>query len=114
MTVGSNGMLGTPSERQILPLRKLGPREFSFINNIPKMAAEKWSQRGKHINRWWPSRKICLDMKFMCNYIESMADEAGVDTADVSLDNVQKMYDAAVKELIIPGERNQRVDQLKW
>jgi hypothetical protein len=24
------------------------------------------------------------------------------------------MYDAAVKDLIIPGKQNQRVDQLKW
>jgi hypothetical protein len=37
-----------------------------------------------------------------------------MDTSDVSSDNVWKMYDAAVKEPIIPGERNQRVDQLKW
>jgi hypothetical protein len=53
-------------------------------------------------------------MKFIYNYIESMVYETGVDTADISLDNVRKMYDAAVKELIIPGKRNQRVDQLKW
>ena len=43
-----------------------------------------------------------------------MASAVGVDTSDVSLENVRKMYDAAVKELIIPGKRNQRVDQLKW
>jgi hypothetical protein len=24
------------------------------------------------------------------------------------------MFDAAVKDLIIPGDRNQRIDQLKW
>jgi hypothetical protein len=53
-------------------------------------------------------------MKLICNYIESMASKAGVDTSDVSLDKVRKMYDAAVKELIIPGKQNQRVDQLKW
>jgi hypothetical protein len=56
-------------------------------------------------------------MKFICNYIESKASKAlgvGVDTSDVSLDNVRKMFKAAVKELIIPGECNRRVDQLKW
>jgi hypothetical protein len=102
------------SVRQIPPLRKPGPREFRFIDNIPKTVAEKRSQRGKHIDKRRPSRKIYSDMKFICNYIESMASAAGVDTSDVSPENVRKMYDAAVKELIIPGERNQRVDQLKW
>jgi hypothetical protein len=50
------------------------------------------------------------------SHIESKAsDAAGVDTSDVSMDNVRTMFEAAaVKELIIPGERNQRVDQLKW
>jgi hypothetical protein len=32
----------------------------------------------------------------------------------VRSDNVRKMFEAALKELIIPGKRNQRVDQLKW
>ena len=102
------------AERQIPPLRKLGPREFLFIDNIPKTVAEKLSQRGKHIDKRRPSRKIFSDMKFICNYIESKAGDSGVDTSDVSSGNVRKMYDTAVKDLIIPGERNQRVDQLKW
>jgi hypothetical protein len=72
------------SKRQIPPLQKLGPREFLFIDNICKMVAEKRVQRGR------------------------------VDTSDISLGNIQKMYEAAVKELIIPGKQNQRVDQLKW
>jgi hypothetical protein len=37
-----------------------------------------------------------------CRY--TMASKAGVDTSDVSSDNVRKMYNAAVKELIIPGK----------
>jgi hypothetical protein len=46
--------------------------------------------------------------------LESKAGDAGVDTSDLSLGNVWKMYDAAVKDLIIPGKQKQRVDQLKW
>jgi hypothetical protein len=102
------------AEREIPPLRKLGPREFRFIDNMPKTDAEKRSQRGKHINKRRPSRKIFSDMKFICSYIESKASEAGVDTSDTSLANVRTMYEAAKTELIIPGARNQRADQLKW
>ena len=43
-----------------------------------------------------------------------MASKAGADTSDRSLENVRKMFDAAPKDLIIPGGRNQRIDQLKW
>jgi hypothetical protein len=52
-------------------------------------------------------------MKFICNYTKSKASDAGVETSGISPGNIRKMYEAAVKELIIPGERNQRVDQLK-
>ena len=43
-----------------------------------------------------------------------MANEAGADTSDRSFENVRVMFDAAAKELIIPGGRNERIDQLKW
>ena len=101
-------------ERSIPPLRKLGPREFLFIDNLPKTDAEKRSQTGKFRNQRRPSRKIFSDIKFLCKYIESKASEAGVDTTDVSLANVRIMFESAVKHLIIPGEGNRRVDQLKW
>jgi hypothetical protein len=43
------------------------------------------------------------------------ASYAGVDTSDLNMSNIRTMFDAAgVTELIIPGEHNQRVDQLKW
>ncbi len=35
-------------------------------------------------------------------------------TTDMDVVNIRKMFEAAVTELIIPGQRNQRVDQLKW
>jgi hypothetical protein len=105
--------VGNP-DRQIPPLRKLAPKEFVFLDNVPKTAAEKRSQRGKHIDKRRPSRKIFSDMKFICNYIESKASDAGVDTSDLSMSNVRRMFDAAVTALIIPGEHNERVDQLKW
>jgi hypothetical protein len=55
-------------------------------------------------------------MKFLCNYIQSKASEAGEDITDRSLENVRKMFDAASKELLIPGahDRDQRIDQFKW
>jgi len=102
------------SARQIPPLRKLGPKEFRFLDNMPKTVTEKRSHRGKHFDKRRPSRKIFSDMKFICNYIESKASDAGVDTSDASEGNIRTMFEAAVKELIIPGERNNRVDQLKW
>ena len=102
------------AERQIPPLRKLGPREFLFIDNMPKTATEKRAQRGKHKDKRRPSRKIFCDMKFICTYIQSKGTDAGMDTSDISLGNIRNIYDTAVKELIIPGERNNRVDQLKW
>jgi hypothetical protein len=77
------------------------------------MQREKVTKRETHQQATAKLEKIC-DMKFLCHYIESKASEAGVDTSDVGLDNVRKMFKAAVKELIIPGERNHRVDQLKW
>ena len=53
--------------------------------------------------------------KFLCNYIESMASKAGEDTSDRSLENLRKIFDAAAKDLIISGDRNQRIDQLnRW
>ncbi len=46
--------------------------------------------------------------------IQTFARRCSMDTTDLSSNNVRKMFKAAAKELIIPGERNQRVDQLKW
>ena len=43
-------------KRQIPPLSKLGRREFVFIDNIPKMDAEKRSQSGKYKDKQQPSR----------------------------------------------------------
>jgi hypothetical protein len=69
---------------------------------------------GKLRDKRRPSRKIFSDVKFLCNYIESKASEAGENITDMSLENVRKMFEAAMKHLIIPGEGNRRVDQLKW
>jgi hypothetical protein len=103
-------------ERSIPPLRSLTPREFQFIDDIAKTDSEKRSQRGpsKGKDKRRPSRKTYSDMKFLCNFIQSKAGDAGTDTSDRSLDNVRKMFDAAAKELLTPGERNQRIDQFKW
>jgi hypothetical protein len=103
-------------ERSIPALRSLTPREFQFIDNIAQTAGEKRCLRGptKYQNKRRPSQKPYSDMKFLCNYIQSRAGEAGVDTEDRSLDNVQKMFNAASKELMTAGDCNQRVGQFKW
>jgi hypothetical protein len=103
-------------ERSIPPLRSLTPREFQFIDDMGKSESEKRCQRGptKYRDKRRPSRKTYCDMKFLCNYIESKASSAGNDTTDRALGNVRKMFDLASKDLIIPGENNQRIDQFKW
>jgi hypothetical protein len=83
---------------------------------MAKTDSEQRCQRGprKFKDERRPSRKLYSNMKFLCNYIESMASEAGADTSDRSLENVRKMFNAAAKDLVIPGDCNQRIDQLKW
>ena len=112
-------------ERSIQALRYLTPREYQFIDDSAKTAGEKRCLRGptKYQNKRRPSRKTYCDMKFLCNYIQSKASEAGADTTDRSLDNVRKMFDAASKELMVSGaggaggagdHHDQRIDQFKW
>jgi hypothetical protein len=79
-------------------VRKLGPRKFVFY------VAEKQAQRGRYISKRLAIRKIFSNLKFICNYIESKASKAGVDTSDGSPNNVHKMFKAAKEELIVPDE----------
>jgi hypothetical protein len=71
---------------------------------MEKSDSEKWCQRGpmKYKDKGEPSRKTYCDMKLLCNYIELKASSVGSDTTDRALDNVQKMFDLALKDLIIP------------
>jgi hypothetical protein len=63
-------------------------------------------QTGKFRDKRQPSQKIFSDVKFLCNYIESKASEAGENITDLSLANVWKMIEAAMEHLIIPGAGN--------
>jgi hypothetical protein len=103
-------------ECSIPPLSSLRPREFQFIDDMAKTDSEQRCQRGppKYKDKRWPSRKMYSDMKFLCNYIEWMASKAGADASDRSLENVRKIFNAAAKYLVTPGDRNQRMDELKW
>jgi hypothetical protein len=104
-------------DRSIPPLRTLTPREFQFIDAIAKLDSEKRGQRGptQYKDKQRPSWKTYSNMKFLCNYIQKKAGEAGSDIRDRTLENVRKMFDHAVKELVVPGDRtNQRMDQFKW
>jgi hypothetical protein len=104
------------SEQSIPALRNLPAREFSFIDDIAKTASEKQCLRGprKYQEKRQPAGKTYSDMKYICSYIELKAGEAGADPSDRSLSNVRRMFDAASKELVTPGDRNQRIDQFKW
>jgi hypothetical protein len=53
-----------------------------------KSDEEKGGQRGIHINKTRPSRKVCSDKKFLCSYIEQKASDGGLDTLDRSLENM--------------------------
>jgi hypothetical protein len=81
-----------------------------------KTDSEKWCLRGPQTiqEKWRPSRKTYSGMKYLCKFIESKASKAGADSSDQSLDNIWKMFDVASKELITPGDHNQRIDQFKW
>jgi hypothetical protein len=95
------------------PLRLVDVKEYQFLDLKAKSDEEKRGQRGNCIRKRRPSRKICSDMKFLCNYIEQKASEAGLDTSDRSLENMRRMFEAEEKD-IRSGSVNSRSDQLKW
>jgi hypothetical protein len=114
MTLGFNGMLATPSNKS--------------------QHWEAWHLENFNLLRKWQSGIVRDGVKegltnlktkaaklaniqqhgVSCNFIESKASKAGANTSDRCLDNVWKMFDAASKELIIPGDCNQRVNKFKW
>jgi hypothetical protein len=92
-------------ERQIPPSRLVDVKEYQFLDLKAKSDEEKPGQRGNHINKRRLSRKICSDMKFLCQYIEQKASDAGLDTLDRSL----KICEACLKRRKTIFERVQRV-----
>jgi hypothetical protein len=101
-------------ERQIPPLRLVDVTKYRFLDLKNKSDEEKRGQRGIHINNRRPSRKIYSDMKFLCNYIEQKASDAGLDTLDRSLGNMRSMFEAAENDIRSGSESRRRIDQLKW
>jgi hypothetical protein len=101
--------------RQIPPLRLVQVREYqAVLDKKPKTDAEKRGQRGLHRDKRRPSRKVSSDMRFLCRYIEAKASEAGLNPSDQTLENVQRMFKAAEKEVSGSGSANPRNGQLKW
>jgi hypothetical protein len=86
-------------ERQIPPSRLVDVTEYRFLDLKAKSDEKKRGQRGIHINKRQPSRKIYSDMKFLCNYIEQKASDAGLDTLDRSLGNMRSMFQAAENDI---------------
>jgi hypothetical protein len=100
--------------RQIPPLRLVEVREYqAVLDKKPKTVTEKRGQRGLHIDKRRPSRKVSCDMRFLCLYIEEKASEAGLDRSDRKLENVRAMFEAAGKD-VCAGAVNPRKGQLKW
>jgi hypothetical protein len=100
--------------RQIPPLRLVEVREYqAVLDKKPKTVTEKRGQRGLHIDKRRPSRKVSCDMRFLCLYIEEKASEAGLDCSDRKLENVRAMFEAAGKD-VCAGAVNPRKGQLKW
>jgi hypothetical protein len=100
--------------RQIPPLRLVNVTEFQgILDEKPKTDAEKRAQRGLHKGKRRPSRKVSCDMKYLCTYIEAKASEAGLDTSDRCLNNIQRMFEAAGND-VGSGSVNPRKGQLKW
>jgi hypothetical protein len=92
-------------ERQIPPLRLVDVTEYQFLDLKAKSDEEERGQRGIHINKRRPSRKIYSDMKFLCSYMEQKASDAGLDRMDQSLGNMQNMSEGAENDF----DRVQRV-----
>jgi hypothetical protein len=101
-------------ERQIPPLRLVDVKEYQFLDPKAKSDEETRGQRGLFMKKRRPSRKICSDMKFLCNYIEQKASDAGLDTLDRSLGNIRSMFEAAENDIRSGSANNRRSDQLKW
>jgi hypothetical protein len=53
-------------------------------------------------------------MKFLCNYIEQKASDAGLDTLDRRLVNMRSMFEAAENDIGSGSASSRRSDQLKW
>jgi hypothetical protein len=101
-------------ERSIPPLRSLVPKEFQFIDIIPKEANERRGQPGKHREKRRPASKQYSDLKLFCKFLEKAASDQGLDTSNNSPQNVRRMFEASENEIRTACGKNKRMDQMRW
>ncbi len=101
ITVGSNGMLGTP-------LGKYHHYESSVLGNsaLSTIYPTRLQRNGRKEGNTSTNGGQVRKYSWTCSFYAIILNQRQA-KQELSLE-------AAVKELIIPGERNQRVDQLKW
>jgi hypothetical protein len=94
-------------------LRSLVPKEFQFIDIIPKETEEQRGQPGQHRAKRRPASKQYSDLKFFCKLLEKTAAAQGLDTSDHSPQNVRRMFEASENDIRNACGKNKRMDQLK-
>ena len=71
-------------------------------------------RKGPHKHKRRKTKKTYCDIKFLCDYIQDRAEEAGLDVTIRTHQNVKLMYEAAAPILYQCVEKSQRSTQLKW
>jgi hypothetical protein len=102
------------TEQGVPPLRLMKAPDFAFLDKKPPLRDQEFkrkTQEGPAKRR--PSRKIFSDLKFVAQYIETKAREAGMDTNDKSSNNVRLMYEKVV-DALYQTVKTKRGTQLKW
>jgi hypothetical protein len=92
----------------------LVPKEFQFLDVVPKETNELRGQPGKHRAKRRPASKQYSDLKFFCNLLEKAATDQGLDATDHSPQNVRRMFEASEDAIRTACGKNKRMDQLKW
>ncbi len=88
--------------------------DYSFLDDIAKTDEEKRGSAGKFKGNRRKSRKVFCDIKFVCTYIETKAEEEGMDIKDRGQTNVRLMYEKVSPALYECVSKSQRGTQLKW
>jgi hypothetical protein len=102
------------TEQGVPPLRLMKAPDFAFLDNKPPLPEQQFkrkSNQGPAKRR--PSRKIFSDLKFVSQYIEAKARDAGMDINDRSNNNVRLMYEK-VEASLYEAVKTKRGTQLKW
>ena len=102
------------TQQGIPPLQFLKAPDFSFMDKRAPLRDQQFKRKTQEgPAKRCPSRKIFSDLKFVCNYVEAKAKDAGMDTNDRSSTNVRLMYEK-VEDQLYQTVKTKRGTQLKW